>query len=587
MLHFRSLSALLLSLNLACGDTEEGPLLGSLTQAIRSGSNASGEVFLGADLLVTETNGSAIPCDQELVDFRVEVSRNGAAGPFQVIDSAKVVRACSSPVQGQLALVMDNSRSLKDQLSELEAAAHTVSETVLGQGGRLSLTRVSTNARVLTPLTDNAEEVSQGIEDMFISNGWTALFDGVRMANQTLAMPSDRSATFDDSEEFCRVGNKNGILVFTDSGENNSGHQEHWSAEYPGDGVDTTLSDLQQLQVNGSTTPIYTVGLGERADNATLAHLSRRTGGQHIAIDSPNDLEGVLDMLAQYGNNAHRICTRLPDHICGSLDVRISHRFDNGLHQIEGSTTQHIELACPERAQGRLATLLLTLNAAELGEQSTLQLMAQTVNWVSPVDAPRVLFVRDDFHHGEFAHDTRALEGLLASAGYTTTLIDEPQHGLPLSALSGYDVVWFSNPGYPMDDIKSYHSLLQFSRAGGGVVLQGDDMSRGHGASFSMFPLTQVSHIDNGEKNCGAYINNGKGGQYNVQFSSDEHPILSGLAGTSFTYGDDIDRVALPSLAQGATREVLAWATTEGARNCEPKPVIIAYTPAPADLDTD
>src|SRR5687768_4225761 len=99
MLNRRALvcsSALIIA---ACGSEPQivpGPM-GTLAQAIRAGVGEDGEIFLGAELLVTETDGTAVPCGIGDVEFTVEVSRNGVDGPYQRIDEATVHRACSSP----------------------------------------------------------------------------------------------------------------------------------------------------------------------------------------------------------------------------------------------------------------------------------------------------------------------------------------------------------------------------------------------------------------------------------------------------------------------------------------------------------
>ncbi len=567
----------------ACG-TETAPVpVGALTQAIRAGAGQEGEVFLGADLLVTDTGGAAVPCGVGDVQFTVEVSRNGVEGPYQVIDSARVYRACSSPNQGQLALAFDNSQSLENELDTIKAAALRVSDTVIERGGQVSLTRISTNANVLSPLSRERDSVQTAIDGMFTSNGWSAIYDGVRMAHQTLGLAeSDAKVdSFGDASAFCDLGRARGIVVFTDGAENNSSHQQHWSEEYPGDGIDTSLEDLMQLNIAATTTPIYTVGLGPKADHAALSSLANATGGRHVAMEDPGAIEDVLSMLAEYGESTHRICTELPDHVCGSLDVRIHHQFNDGNDNlIEGSTIRHLELPCPVRARGRVATMLLTLDASDMQAETVNRLVAQTINWVSPVDAPRVLFVRDDFHHDEFAHDTSKLYDTLVAAGYAASFLDEASDGVGTEDLEGYDVVWFSNPGYPMDDIKSFNALLRFSDAGGGVVMQGDDMSWSFGHSFSTEPLTQLKHVDNGTEYCGQTIDNGRG-SYNVSLGDLPHPILAGLEGQVFSYPDDIDTAKLVAAPAGGSNEVLAWATVpvKGNKKCGSKPVIVAYTP--------
>jgi hypothetical protein len=222
-----------------------------------------------------------------------------------------------------------------------------------------------------------------------------------------------------------------------------------------------------------------------------------------------------------------------------------------------------------------VATVLLTLDASETSEDVVMTLVANAVNWVSPVDAPRVLFVRDDFHHGEFAHETQLLFERLAASGYRAEFLDEPEHGVTAEALAGFDVVWFSNPGYPMDDEQSFDALLEFSEAGGGVVLQGDDISWSFGHAFSTSPLTRLSHIDNGTRYCGQRIDNGVSGSYRVEVSGTSHPVIAGLEGYTFLYGDDIDSTR----PLDDSTEVLVWATANDAENCARKPVVSVFTP--------
>jgi hypothetical protein len=237
---------------------------------------------------------------------------------------------------------------------------------------------------------------------------------------------------------------------------------------------------------------------------------------------------------------------------------------------------EQIYVPCATRMAGRVATILLTLSATDATAETITQLAANTVNYVSPVDAPRVLFVRDDFTHGEYASDTEALYQALKTKGYRVDFRDEPAVGIRVEQLADYDVVWFSNPGYGIDDQASYEALREFSAQGGGVVLQGDDMSMAFGNSFSMSEMTRLTPIDNGVTYCGVNINNGKNDSYRVTLGSDSHPVLAGLEGQSLLYGDDID-TATPI---DSTTTVLAWALPVAAKkSCSPKPVITIYSP--------
>jgi hypothetical protein len=429
-------------------------------------------------------------------------------------------------------------------------------------------------------LTSDPTELDGAIEKLFVTNGWTALWDGVRMGNETLGAGQDAGPeldTYDGSEAFCAAKGKQGILVFTDGEENNSAHQELWSPDYPGDGFDTSLEDLLQLSVAGAATPIYVVGLGDDIDDDALTTLAETSGGRFVALDDLEQVDDMLVTISEYFAAAHRVCTEVPSHLCGSLDVRVTHRWTHDGTSTERSSTHHLDVPCDARANGRVATILLTMDATETSEETMMTLVGNTVNWVSPVDAPRVLFVLDDFHHDEYSQDTHGLYEKLAATGYDARYLEEPEQGVSLEDLVGFDVVWFSNPGYPMDDVGSFNALLQFSEAGGGVVFQGDDMSWSYGMNFPTTPLTRLEHVANGTEYCHTKIDNGKGGRYAVTIADGPHPVITGIEGVSFLYGDDID-TATP-VAENT--EVVAWATVDGSSGCPAKPVVTVFTPTP------
>ena len=124
-----------------------------------------------------------------------------------------------------------------------------------------------------------------------------------------------------------------------------------------------------------------------------------------------------------------------------------------------------------------------------------------------------------------------------------------------------------------MDDQRSFETLLAYSAAGGGVVLQGDDMTQSMGRSFSMTPLTRLTHVNNGTSACGVTTDNNRGGSYDVQFAAGPHPLLGPLANQRFSYGDDID-VAIPA---NASAEVLGTATYARGTCRVSTPVLVAF----------
>lgn len=225
----------------------------------------------------------------------------------------------------------------------------------------------------------------------------------------------------------------------------------------------------------------------------------------------------------------------------------------------------------------RLVTILMTFSNPGIPEATAARLASQAVNWTSPRTPSKVLVVRDDNHNGEVETDTMFVVGLLEDQGYAVDYIEEPAGGILDTDVAGYDVIWLSNPGWPLDDRATFDTLVAFSQAGGGVILQGDDMTWTSSSDTTLSPLTYLENIDNGTSFCGVGIDNNSGGKYRVTFEDSDHPVVEGLAGQSFTYGDDIDR-SVP-LHQG--EEVLAWATLDGDDgSCgERSPVVITFGP--------
>jgi hypothetical protein len=549
----------------------------SSVQELQTGVSPEGDALIGMDVLLTDDQGAPLACVDGSVKMTVEISRNGLDGPWVLVDQSSQVATCVPSGKGDLALVVDNSGSQAGDLPIIQDGARRVVDRVVGDGGRMSLVRVSTNAEKKTELVSDTTALGGAIDALFINKGWTSLWDGVRMANETLGAAQGDGlslVTQPSAGEFCTNARKQGIVLFTDGAENNSANQELRTEAYPGDGIDTSFEDLLSLRVGGSRAPVYAIGLGDNVDAAALSKLATDTGGRFLPLDDVADVDDMLETVSEYFASTHRVCSAVPSHLCGSLEVRVTHELQGDRGATRHETMHHLEVPCDTRAKGRVATILLTMTAAEIEVASRDQLMANTINWASPVDAPRVLFVLDDFHHGEFADDTQALYESLATSGYDAAYLQEPKGGIKAADLAGYDVVWFSNPGYPMDDKASFNALLAFSNNGGGVVLQGDDMTWSYGSAFPTTPLTHLRHVENGTTACGVSIDNQKAGRYRVTMNSDTHPVIEGLEGVTFLYGDDIDKAE----ALDGT-EVVAWATVESKASCARRPVITAFTP--------
>jgi hypothetical protein len=300
----------------------------STVQEVRAQASESDALQLQMDVLLTDGEGESIPCGEAVVDVEVEISRNGEEGPWVGIESGTVLAECTEGGAGHLALVIDNSGSVVDQLPTLKEGAARVMDRVVGDGGQVSLVRVSTDASVRQLLTSDRGELGGAIDELFITNGWTALWDGVRIGNETLALAPDHELReSEDALTLCTTTKKQGIVLFTDGQENNSSHQKLQNERYPGDGLDTTLDDLLLLHSQGTRTPIYPIGLGPNIDRHALTELAEASGGRFFELDSMDRVSDALQAVSEYFGAAHRVCSDVPSHFCGPLDVRVTHRF--------------------------------------------------------------------------------------------------------------------------------------------------------------------------------------------------------------------------------------------------------------------
>ncbi len=198
------------------------------------------------------------------------------------------------------------------------------------------------------------------------------------------------------------------------------------------------------------------------------------------------------------------------------------------------------------------------------------QLIAETVvRYSSPKKDPKILLVRDSKAGSEDPEDTEYMKSLLSR--YDVTYLVEPREGLTDKDLEGFDLVWFNNPGAPMGLAKTRDALLKFS---GGVVMQGDDLSRG--GDFALGELTGLKYVDNGTSvRCGERDyphNDNNGDQYRV--SIDASKIIGGDADAiEFKYGNDID------LTTSLRSDLEILATAKGGPDVcvEERPTIVRY----------
>lgn len=180
----------------------------------------------------------------------------------------------------------------------------------------------------------------------------------------------------------------------------------------------------------------------------------------------------------------------------------------------------------------------------------------------------RILMVLDDNHHNEDLEDFDVVYADLLELGADVDKINEPKEGLEYSDISDYELVWFSNPGWPIDDEKTIDTLSQHVRNGYAVVFQGDDLTWSMKHKFDD-KIEEFTGLKN--------INNGRDGNYDVAFSDNEHPLLNLLGGEILFYdNDDVDT----SIPTGDNLAILAmaWRQSQGNKFNGPAVVVRDYT---------
>ena len=235
----------------------------------------------------------------ESVELSVETrSKGGAWHP-----ATGVVLGTEHPTV-DVVVVADNSGSEESDLELMRTAIAHFAHVILASAhaDRIGLVRVSTEAATLSPLVASEDELATAISSMFVHKGWTALWDGVRQANEMLAAGSVTHT----GDQACLVPSAPTIVMFTDGADNNSA-DEH-ATSYPGDGVDTRLADLTTMSVNGARTVVYAVGTGDRVDADGLTQLAEATGGVFENIVNYGHLIGVLESHATQLEAQQPVC---------------------------------------------------------------------------------------------------------------------------------------------------------------------------------------------------------------------------------------------------------------------------------------
>lgn len=569
----RRTATLLLALCACNAPHHHAPTVETAAGATTSEPTASagdGSTYVGFDMLVLDENGEPLPCNDGNVSLAVKVSYDGGV-TWVPVRQQDTMTICGDQVPPDLSVVLDNSGSQDAVLPAMEAGALDLIDGVLDMDGRASVVRVSTDAWVLSELTNDRQALTDAVGSLKVHGGWTALYDGMRVANETIgrALGRSESPKYDSLTQFCEDHDRFGEVAFT-NGEDNNSAQERMPSD-DDDGFDTTPDDVKNLHVNGITTPKHVIGLGPRVHYDDLIDISESSGGRFLSVPDESGIPDAFSMVRRWLETTTHACVEVPQVQCGPALVDVDYTYGQGDTAVHEHKQLDVNVACPiAPARGATVTLLLTLSDPGISATNAATLVADAVSGVSDSARPRVLVVRDDNLHDDSPDDPAYVRDLLAAQGADAVLVDEPKDGMSVEDFAGYDVVWMSNPGWPMDDLATFEALRRFSGQGKGVVMQGDDMTWAMGAAFPLTPLTHLDHVSNGESVCGAQV--GPTHAFTVDTSG-----AAGVASVpTFSYGNDLD-VSTP---HGDGEEVLAWGTLDDGADCVVQtPAMVRYAP--------
>ncbi|WP_133621886.1 hypothetical protein [Bradymonas sediminis] len=234
---------------------------------------------------------------------------------------------------------------------------------------------------------------------------------------------------------------------------------------------------------------------------------------------------------------------------------------------------------------------LKTDDSMGMKKSQATKLAKNAVDYVNPNllgdPDPRILVVRDTVNN-EDPYEDEYIKARLEAAGFTQVdLIDEPVGGLKRYQTISYSVIWFVNPGYPINNKKTYRTLTKFRELGGGVIISGDDANQNQDLqppnwynmetfSFMGFDDTATNDNPNGTYTCGYLTDQNQGKRYIVKFDA-ASPLASGMGDLTFPYGNDIDRNYALGLGEtvGATTVGLYY---PGKKECLVDPVTVMTT---------
>jgi len=154
----------------------------------------------------------------------------------------------------------------------IDAVKSFVGELNSTAGDRAGAVEFNSDARVVHDLTDDFDELNDSLQNRH--DGGTNIASGIDQANSQLSAGS----------------NDEQAMILLSDGENDAwGHTQDELNEM-------TRDEAEEAADNNIT--IYTIGLGDEADQTLLEDVAQETGGQYYAVSNADELDSIFGEIA-------------------------------------------------------------------------------------------------------------------------------------------------------------------------------------------------------------------------------------------------------------------------------------------------
>jgi VWFA-related protein len=210
---------------------------------------------------------------ESLWEDNLEISENGR---MQQVHTPDQEEAFPSSV----VIILDSSGSMKNTMEGVLSAAETLIGE-LGPNDKAEIIDFDSTVKVKSTFTGDKEKLNSVLK-MIQADGGTALYDAVK----------DGISHAEDL-----MGLK-AVVLLTDGKDEN--------APGTGPGSKINLEELKEI-LKESQMPVYSIGLGEGVDKATLDTISDLSGGKAYYADTTEAVTQIYRDIIQYLHSLHRM----------------------------------------------------------------------------------------------------------------------------------------------------------------------------------------------------------------------------------------------------------------------------------------